>query len=109
MVYQDNSAAGGSDGWDVYLWLPGREPEQITESGGDHINPATDGKTVVWQDDRNGNWGIYAYSLDTGKESAICKAKGEQTEPRIGAGGSIVWVDDRSGNEDIYLCENYGS
>jgi hypothetical protein len=63
---------------------------------------------VVWQDDRNGNWCIYAYNLDTGKESAIYKAKGDQIVPRIGAGWSIVWVDDRSGNEDAYFCENYG-
>ncbi len=81
---------------------------KITDDSSDHLYPATDGKTVVWQDDRNGNWCIYAYNLDTGKEYAIYKAKGDQIVPRIGAGGGIVWVDDRSGNEDAYFCENYG-
>ncbi len=108
VVYQDNSVTGGSGNWNIFVWMPGRAPVKITDDSSDHLYPATDGKTVVWQDDRNGNWCIYAYNLDTGKEYAIYKAKGDQIVPRIGAGGGIVWVDDRSGNEDAYFCENYG-
>ena len=53
-------------------------------------------------------WDIYAYDLNTKKEKIICKAAGDQTEPRIGA-GKIVWTDSRSRNKDIYIYENYVS
>jgi TolB protein len=62
---------------------------------------------IVWQDNRNGDWDIYGYDLQTKTEYAICTADGNQTNPSIGIGSIldeeiIAWEDDRNGNSDIY-------
>ena len=102
-MYQDNKARGN---WDIWLWRSGQEAVALITSAGDQMYPATDGRTVVWQDNRNGNWDIYAYSLDAKKEGVICDDAGDQTEPRIRT-GRIVWTDSRKGDKDIYIYENY--
>lgn len=75
---------------------------------GEQINPAilvTDNPIVVWQDNRNGNWDIYAYDFARQQEYPVCIAAGDQTNPRMGWGPAnliIVWQDNRNGNWDIY-------
>jgi len=72
----------------------------------DQTSPDVENGVIVWQDNRNGNWDIYAYDLNVKKEKAICTDKGDQTEPRIKT-GRIVWTDNRNGDKDIYIYENY--
>lgn len=64
---------------------------------------------VIWQDNRDGDWDIYAYDLDRQAEYAICTADGNQINPSVGYGYAldesiiiIAWQDDRNGNNDIY-------
>ena len=82
------------------------EMEICTEAHS-QTNPCITGPFIVWQDNRNGNWDIYAYDLDKQMEYALCTADGNQTNPSIGWGSIlddviIVWQDDRNGNGDIY-------
>jgi hypothetical protein len=95
--------------------------DQISSEGSDQVEPATvsDGRSgaiVVWKDNRNGNFDIFAQRVleegmiapgwpDSGH--VVCDAAGDQQHPVAvadGAGGAIVcWEDRRSGtNYDIY-------
>jgi beta propeller repeat protein len=70
-------------------------------------NPDIEDNVIVWQDNRNGDWDIYAYDLEKQAEYAICTADGNQTNPSVGFGNIlydpiIAWKDDRNGNNDIY-------
>ena len=79
---------------------------QITTDSADQINPDVENGVIVWQDKRNGDWDIYVYDQNVGRETPICTDPGNQMEPRIRT-GRIVWTDDRSGDKDIYIYENY--
>ena len=81
---------------------------QITSDG-------SGGAIITWQDQRSGNWDIYAQRVLSGgtvdpawpaNGVAICTEAGSQSTPQIttdGSGGAIItWWDSRSGNMDIY-------
>jgi len=82
----------------------------------DWIDIASDGAggaIATWQDERNGNWDVYAQRISstgavnwTTKDGTICNATGDQLYPELvgnGSGGAIiVWDDPRSGDLDIY-------
>ena len=59
------------------------------------------GSTVVWQDNRGGDWDIYRYNLIAGKTFPVVIAAHNQTEPDIYA-DVVVWTDDRGADKDIY-------
>ncbi|MGV8076131.1 MAG: PKD domain-containing protein [Methanosarcina sp.] len=63
--------------------------------------PAIYGNTIVWQDERNGNWDVYIYDLSTKKEIHTTNSA-YQTDPDIYE-NSVVWIDNRNGWLDIYL------
>jgi beta propeller repeat protein len=71
----------------------------INQSNSEH--PAIYGNTIVWQDDRNGNWDIYIYDISTRLETHTTN-KSDQTNPAI-YGDKVVWQDERNGGSDIYL------
>ena len=112
IVWQQYNTTTGN--WDIYLYdflisgdaaMPeGKETTQITTNGANHINPYVNGNYIVWQDNRNGNWDIYAYDLSTGAEIPICTSTGDQTNPSV-YGDNFVWQDNRNGNWDIYMCD----
>jgi len=69
-VYQDNRAgyidADGSwvDDWNIYVKDLDTGIEQpVCAAPGDQVSPAIKGDTVVWQDNRNGDWDVYAAVL----------------------------------------------
>ena len=57
--------------------------------------------TVVFSDNRNGNWDIYSYDLKTGAEKRLTSDPATQTSPAV-CGSTVVWEDWRNGNPDIY-------
>lgn len=58
---------------------------------------------IVWQDNRNGNWDIYMYDLNTRKEMKIITGETSQYDLDIGS-GNIVWNNLRNGNQNkIYV------
>ena len=77
------------------------------------ISDGKDGGFVVWQDERNGNYDIYAQRIGSGGRYLwaedgipICTAGGKQRHPAIVTDGCngviIVWQDFRDGFEDYY-------
>ena len=111
IVWQQQEADGN---WNIYLYdfpisgdaaMPDwKWTTQITTNSADQINPYVNGNYIVWQDNRNGNWDIYAYDLSTGAEIPICTATGDQTNPSV-YGDNFVWQDNRNGNLDIYMYD----
>ncbi|MDH3457886.1 MAG: T9SS type A sorting domain-containing protein, partial [Gemmatimonadota bacterium] len=98
------------------LWAPGgtvicaetgsQFRPQVTSDGGD-------GMIIVWQDNRNGGWDIYAQRVDSNgvlqwfaPGIPLNLSVGNQTGPRIvsdnAGGGYVSWSDDRQGNPDIF-------
>ncbi len=73
----------------------------VCTGAGTEGSPAVSGTTVVWDDNRNGNWDIYGRDVATGREFPICTAAGDQLNPAI-SGGIVVWEDERNGGGDIY-------
>ena len=77
------------------------------------VSDGLGGAIVTWQDDRSGEYDIYAQRIDKngnllwGSDGvAVCSATGGQYDPMIatdGQGGAIIaWEDRRSGTGDIY-------
>jgi TolB protein len=67
----------------------------------DEVGARVSGNTVVWHDERNGNWDIYAYDLATRQGFSVCTKAGDQVRPNI-SGNYVVWEDRRSSNSQIY-------
>ncbi len=98
VVYQYYDKAKGE--WDIYMWK-GREIKVPVFTGPkDQINPATDGRLIVWQDRQNGSWDIRAYDLGTGKVSQKTSSEGDEINPDVD-GDLLVWQDNRGGDWDI--------
>jgi beta propeller repeat protein len=77
---------------------------QITNDPGVQEQPDINGVNIVWQDNRNGNWDIYMYTLEHTftPETQITTNPANQMQPAI-SGDKIVYQDDRNGNWDIYM------
>jgi hypothetical protein len=108
--------ASGADNFDSSI--------RLTESSFDQCNPAiavgTDDKLyVVWQDNRRGNWDIYAsvsadgIAWSTG--TLVVDSNNNEVNPAIAVDKSssnrayVVWQDDRNGNQDIYIAASSNS
>jgi len=74
---------------------------QITKSVRNQTNPAIYSSAVVWEDDRNGNWDIYGYTILSQEEFPITINGSNQYDPAIYE-NYVVWMDERNGNYDIY-------
>ena len=70
VVYQDNrnghadGSGGWVDDWDIYIMdlETGRE-QLLAAAPGDQVNPVIRGNVVAWEDNRNGDWDIYAAEI----------------------------------------------
>ncbi len=78
--------------------------ELVVDQPGNQRRPAVFGSLIVYEDDRNGNYDIYLFDLDTGVETRITDDTSHQRKPDI-FGTRIVWEDYRNGNADVYTCE----
>lgn len=77
------------------------------------ISNGAGGAIFAWQDQRSGNFDIYAQMLNnlgapqwTGNGLVVCNAAADQTNPSIctddASGALISWSDQRNANYDIY-------
>jgi hypothetical protein len=97
---------------------------RLTESSFDQCNPAiavgSDDKLyVVWQDNRRGNWDIYAsvsadgITWSTG--TLVVDSNNNEVNPAVAIDNRspnrayVVWQDDRNGNQDIYIAASSNS
>ena len=93
----------------------------LTTDSSDQSDPdiaigADDKLYVVWQDNRAGNWDIYATALGDGDiwltETRLSDPNDNQRAPAIAVhAGSpddvyVVWQGDEAGNEDVYLASS---
>jgi hypothetical protein len=78
------------------------------------ISDNSGGAIIAWQDERNGNYDIYAQRVDssgtplwTTNGVAVAAFVGMQVAPQIISDGSdgtiITWQDNRNGNRDVYV------
>jgi hypothetical protein len=116
--------AGAEGARDIYVakLAAGTEafdaPLRLTNDPRDQCNPdlaiGPDGSVyVVWQDDRSGNWDIYA-AVGSGdkfsREVQVTNSNKNESNPSIGVDGLspacvwVAWEDDRDGNQEIYLA-----
>jgi beta propeller repeat protein len=70
LVYQDNRSGHYDESgvwvgeWDLYMKdLDTGIEVPLCTAAGDQVNPRIDGNTIVWQDNRSGDWDIYAAVL----------------------------------------------
>jgi beta propeller repeat protein len=68
----------------------------MASGSGERNSPAIGIGTVVWRDARAGNWNIYAYDLDAGREFALTTSAAPRGEIAI-AGRNVVWEEYRDG------------
>ncbi|MGA9351689.1 MAG: choice-of-anchor Q domain-containing protein, partial [Anaerolineae bacterium] len=75
----------------------------VTSDGGNtnQMNPAIWNNTVVWQDNRHGNWDIYGYDLSSQTGFRITDDPADQVSPTI-SGPTVLWQDARNGGWDLY-------
>jgi beta propeller repeat protein len=73
------------------FYVPSGPMVDITASSGSNSNePSVGGKLVAWQDDRDGNYEIYAKNLQTGEERRITSSSDADQKPAVN-NGIIVW------------------
>lgn len=88
-----------------------RDPEPLRAAGirtRKAMNCSISDILIVWQDNRNGDWDIYACDLGTGTILPVFVGPGNQTEPAV-CGDVVVWTDDRDGDRNIYMNQRHGS
>lgn len=98
-----NNTTGLNKFWNNPTVLCGPE-NPISARSAEEWVPSISGSRIVWQDNRNGNWDIYLFDLNTKIERQITNDPASQTEPSI-SGNIIVWTDERNGNKDVYMMD----
>lgn len=93
---------------------------RLTRDSRDQCNPdlaiAPEGSVyVVWQDNRSGNWDLYA-AIGSGdkfsREVQVTNSNKNETNPSIVVDGQspacawVAWQDDRDGNQEIYVARS---
>lgn len=117
--------AGPQGGRDIYVakLASGSEvfqtPVRLTADSQDQCNPdlaaGPDGKVyVAWQDNRRGNWDIFASvnadRQNFSKETRVSDSNDNEINPAIAVDGQspsrvyVAWQDGRNGNQDIYVA-----
>jgi beta propeller repeat protein len=82
---------------DIFLLdLSSAKASAISNHEFDQSHPATNGKVVVWQDNRNAgangfNTDIYGYDITTRKEFVVANSANSELTPAI-SGNTVVWV-----------------
>ncbi len=83
LAWQTNAPDGGED--EIYLADPdGKNARNLTKTKGNDGHPwfSRDGKTIVFESDRSGNWEIWKIDLETGKQTQLTDGKGRYDSTR---------------------------
>lgn len=94
------------------LDLRTRKSTRVTNNPAPQFNPQISGHTIIWIDDRNGSWDIYAYDLERRKERRVSISDSQELYPSV-FDSKIVYVDivsvtpgGSSGNWDIKFFDS---
>ncbi len=99
---------GTEFGW--HLWLTVPDPTLLDATAGNQRHPASAGGAIVWEDDRDGTWDIYAGTVTpppapaptvAPSETPVATGLGDQLDPAI-SGSTVVYEDAPNGNWDIH-------
>jgi len=84
----------GGENWDVFMSTLGTTTVEtrITDNPTMQWNPKIYGDHVVWQDNRNGDWDIYMYTISAATETRLTSEAIDQVYPSIW-GDNIVWLE----------------
>jgi Tol biopolymer transport system component len=70
---------------------------------------SADGKQILFQSSRSGNWQLYVMDIATGKQHRLTNDNYNNNLPDWNTDNSVIaFVSDRDGNEEIYLMDNAG-
>lgn len=83
------------------VYASGHQDIRITTDYSNQRHPAIYEDIIVWQDNRNKNWDIYGYNLETCEEFQITYNLHPQVRPAV-YGSIVVWEDYRHDRRDIY-------
>ncbi|OLS16054.1 MAG: 5'-nucleotidase [Promethearchaeota archaeon CR_4] len=112
----DYSLKMGPSSSENMAWTPNGTAicTKVNGQGGVHlVSDEVSGVIMTWEDNRDGNYNIYAQRVDSAGNAlwspngtVICNATSTQLEPQItsddASGAIITWQDGRNGNYDIY-------
>ncbi|RCK71604.1 MAG: hypothetical protein IGBAC_1575 [Ignavibacteriae bacterium] len=105
---------------DIYFHnLFTQKTEIICDDPAEQRNPTIDGRTIVWEDNRNGDWDLYGCTLWYWQTGAHLKdwpltflaieryksTRSDQMNPHL-KNKMLVFTDNEDGNDEIYLL-NY--
>ena len=72
--------------------------------------PTADGRHIVFQSNRTGNWEIYAMNLQGGSVLPLTSHAAADVTPAVSPDGTrILFATDRDGNEEVYVMNRDGS
>ncbi len=94
--------------------VPGDDSEvrALTDAYYDAREPqfSADGREVVFQGYRNGNWDIWVVGLDGGAPVAITNDPYDDREPQfVGDGNVVIFSSDRAGQYDVWRIDRDGT
>jgi beta propeller repeat protein len=88
----------------LYSTLTGEAVNLTSATGGIAMNPAISSQIVVWEDQRDGNFEIYAMNLATGEERRVTNSTAIDSTPAV-RDSRIVWQVCEMGVCDIALYD----
>jgi beta propeller repeat protein len=82
----------GGENWDVFMSTIGSSivETRVTNNPSMQWMPKIYGDHIVWQDNRNGNWDIYMYTISSATETRLTSEAIDQVLPSIW-GDNVVW------------------
>ncbi len=87
---------GGDEFSDIYLFdINDWKLIQVTRDNSLQYSPSVYEGNIVWHDNRNGNWEIYLYSIDTGQEERITYEDEQSFAPHMYGERIVYYYHDR--------------
>jgi len=80
----------------------------ITKSLGDELHPdwSSDGKSLVFQSNKNGNWDIYKYNLENDSLIQLTHSNAQEEYPvLLNSKQHLVYTSDISGESKLYISD----
>ncbi|MHB1390976.1 MAG: Ig-like domain-containing protein [Thermoleophilia bacterium] len=109
VVYVNEGAGGNGTETDASndIWavdVNGGQPYPVCTNAGSQWQPRINGSMVVWQDNRNGHWNIWAKDLSTGNAPVPVTADtADDNKVADVNNGVVVWQKTHNGVNDIWM------